>query len=180
MLLSLAFVILLYRISGSDGAGVDVDCDGRNDFSSIPAWEQLAFSLAASCVPLLGEALLAALTSFVCAGWMRFNLFPIWRELEVRRVAELRMGHTVGQMRDKLLMLRYSLTNWVIRTDLPVADAYFQQLVRISVLLGSTEQAAQSFVEAVALDKERRQEVLETMNQRELSGTSAARLEVPD
>ena len=105
-----------YSVSGAATTGIDEDCDGEDDFTPLPLWEEAVFAIMASVLQTPATVILTVL--FGAAGDACFlaRYFPIWRELELRKVAEVHLGHKVSELRRKLQVLQTTLANWIETT----------------------------------------------------------------
>lgn len=75
------------------------------------------FSVAASIVQAPVSVTLTILFDKAGEACFLARYFPIWRELEIRHAAEVRLGTKVGELRRKLQVLQASLANWLETTE---------------------------------------------------------------
>lgn len=125
-----------YSVSGGTAAGIDADCDGVDDFAEPALWEQLVFAAASSVLQLPASVLLTVLFGMAGNACFMWRYFPIWRELELRKVAEVHLGSKVGDLRRKLQVMQTSLANWLETTTEHVSPDDFDQLRMVCELLG--------------------------------------------
>jgi len=125
-----------YSVSGAAPTGIDEDCDGEDDFDPLPLWEQAVFAIMASLMQLPASIFLAVLFSMAGDACFLARYFPIWRELELRKVAEVHLGQKVSGLRRKLQVLQTTLANWIEITEQSVTREDIEQLKTVSELLG--------------------------------------------
>jgi len=71
-----------------DRAGIDLNCDGEDDFEPLLWWESALFSIGASLMQFPASFIMTKLFAKAGNACFVWRYFPIWRELEIRRVAE--------------------------------------------------------------------------------------------
>jgi len=125
-----------YSVSGVAPTGIDEDCDGEDDFDPLPLWEQAVFAIMASLMQAPATLFLTVLFSMAGDACFLARYFPIWRELELRKVAEVHLGQKVSGLRRKLQVLQTTLANWIEITPRTVGRDDIEQLRMISELLG--------------------------------------------
>lgn len=145
-----------YSVTGATAAGIDEDCDGQADFEPLALWEQAVFSVMASLLQLPASVILTVLFGMAGDACFLWRYFPIWRELEIRGVAEVHLGSKVGKLRRRLQVLQTSLANWIERTDDAVTMHHLNQLKRICRLLGDHESQVHAFISDVMRSRQER------------------------
>lgn len=128
-----------YSVSGADYSGVDADCDGVDDFVPLELWEQALFAIISSILQLPASVLLTVLFGMAGNACFVWRYFPIWRELELRKVAEVHLGSKVGELRRRLQVLQTSLANWLETTNDHVGVEDVEQLRMVCELLGDED-----------------------------------------